>query len=266
MMCPGEYGDDGSVRATTNSSHREDRSATPEGNEDSENGGGNGTRSGTGGEASPGGGSGGTAAGRTHRWYELEDEDTDDSDLDWDDEDDTEDDSSPFFGRCALRSLVCRDDSSDSPSDGSEGGSSRGSRAVDCAGECGREGSGKGCSRCGEIVQGGIGGTDASPSGRHACPSSPRGKRSDPDLVSLPRVGRSKPPSKLTGEGLGILNFRRRFGMARDEGNGGSATTRDEESAGAGVARGARRVGGRHRNVLDNEAFELPRPGCQAML
>lgn len=161
------------------------------------------------------------------RWYELETDSDDDSDNseDWEDE---EDETNPFFGRCALRSLMCREDSRDKLSGVDSTNSGRGSSSTRglggcCTGECGRSRRGREdageCDKCRAASEGDLGLV---------------GPASGIDLFKispLPRTARNKPPPALLREGLSILNLRR-----RGWGGGSSARRVGGGASGVGAA------------------------------
>lgn len=199
------------------------------------------------------------ATARRSGWFQLDD-DSEDSYSDWDEEDE-EDETSPFFGRCALR-LLCRpedctkestissgdgDDTNVVSSPSSEGGF--GSRFC-------RTSRGEGGSR-------GIGG-DSDEIGVELRTISPAVSNAEPSglesVVPIPITGKNRPPPPLPGD----VNLHRRRGWGVGSGNGagqGSAT-RDVEEGSMGVSRGARVGGGSDVDV----GLEIHRPGREAML
>lgn len=230
---------------------------------------------------------------RRNRWFEL-DGDSDSSD--W--EDDEEDETSPFFGRCALRSLLCRDgDSEESGASGSSddsrgagesnsgngssgsGNSSSGNRSrgpdqnCTCTCECGgiaRPGLHSGgvtglapVSAAGVIVGGRCdGGCCGCEDGDQGMPSITQ-RPVDADMVPLPLTGRSRPPPEILGEAN--LHRRRGWGFGAGGGNaGGLATTRDEEEGAVVRARG--RSGGGGGGGQDLDMLDVQRPTRQAMV
>lgn len=239
-----------------------------EGEESNDDERGSGVGGGNGGGADHGGG-GGIGA-RRNRWFELED-DSEDSDSDWDDEDE-EDESSPFFGRCALRSLLCRDDdcrggnSSDNAAAASSGSDIKGS-SCGCTCECGEGGGGgaavggrgdtpgvadSGCSRCcncgNESIDGGGSSDGDSPTRSQGSTID----RSVVDMFPLQLTGRSRPPPLRTGE----ANLHRRRGWGLGSGVGGSSAKEE----------GARGRGPRGKSVAGQEVLDVQRPGHQALV
>lgn len=197
---------------------------------------------------------------RRNRWFQLDD-DSEDSESDW--EDDEEDETSPFFGRCALRSLLCREDetrANSSDGDGTDDSDGRGTGGTGdgckCAGECGGSaraapaaGGGGGCC-CGSGFAPGGSGSD---SGDVEFPACIPVSGMDLPGVPIPLTGRGRPPPPLPGE----VNLHRRKGWGfGGAGSGGSATAGDEEEGHRSRARG------RGSSVQD-AALDIQRPGRQ---
>ncbi|CAB1108211.1 unnamed protein product [Ectocarpus sp. CCAP 1310/34] len=281
----GEYGDDDSTETPPS---REGRRGSGRRRFDGNTGGnrldvdGNGAAGGTGGGGGGGGGDGdGRGCVRRHRrWFELDDSEDYDSEDEDDEEWDDEDETSPFFGRCALRSLLCRDDKSEgdeeAPASCQRGGSA----------DCGGDGDGDGAKAGGDCGctceygrssgrQGG-GGVEAGTTGRGSGGGCTSGRcctcRNDDDgleltrgpaidlssvdldKLPLPLTGRSKPMPPLSGEA--VLYRRRGWGFDGGGGSGsGSGSGRgrcggcvssgaDEEDGGGGTVVRARGMGG----------------------
>ena len=204
---------------------------------------------------------GGSAASRRSGWFQLDD-DSEDSDSDWEEEDE----SSPFFGRCALR-LLCRPEETQDGDDASGLGS--GSGRCNCTRECGGEGGATvGGNECNVSVHCPCGGFGAGvTSGENSdgielrtrtpgATAEPSGLES---VVPIPLPGKNRPPPALLGD---VRLHRRRVGVLSGQGSSSLATTRDVEDGSRPAPRGGRSGGG---NASD-AGLEVQRPGRQAMI
>lgn len=189
------------------------------------------------------------ATARRSGWFQLDD-DSEDSYSDWDEEDE-EDETSPFFGRCALR-LLCR------PEDGTKESTIRSGDgdATNVVSSPGSEGGfGSWFYRRGG---GGTGGDDDE-IGVELRTITPAASTAEPSglesVVPIPLTGKNRPPPPLPGDVN--LHRRRGWGVGSGSGAGQGSASRDVEEGVRGVSRGAR-VGG----VSGIDAgLEIQRPG-----
>ncbi|CAN0068374.1 unnamed protein product, partial [Ectocarpus sp. 12 AP-2014] len=271
----GEYGDDDSTGTSPSGeggrgSGRRRLDGNTGGNR--LDGDGNGPAAGeTGGGGGGGDGDGRGCVRRNRRWFELDDDseyyDSEDEEgEEWDDEDET----SPFFGRCALRSLLCRDDDDKGEGDEEAPASCQRGGSAGCGGDGdgdGAEAGGDcGCPcECGRSSgREGEGGVEAGATGRRngggctsgrccTCRNDEDGleltqgpaidlSSVDLDKLPLPLTGRSKPMPPLSGEA--VLHRRRGWGFDGGGGSGSGSGSGSDNGSGSGRGSGRGRGGG----------------------